>query len=74
MDKITHIKQLIWGTSLGMATDEEIASCHKHIKGYLTNHNSKYEICTQSKGTKVKRPDRSRITMGPGIRSFVETI
>ncbi len=74
MEKLTHIEQLIWGTSLDMATDEEIDICHRYIKDYLGKHNSEYKICDQSEGTKVKRAERRGMSLGPAISSFTETV
>ena len=53
-----YIKQVIWGTSLKMAKDEEIQECYDIIKGYLEANTENYAICDQAKLKKIE-PKRS---------------
>lgn len=56
MESISCNEHVIWGTSLGMATDEEIDDCYKQIKKYILGTFNDFAICKFSKKKKDISP------------------
>ncbi|MEX1376427.1 MAG: hypothetical protein AB1Z23_03025 [Eubacteriales bacterium] len=52
MENISYEEQIIWGTSLGMASEDEIKLCHDIVKNFVISKSKVYQICESSKSTK----------------------
>lgn len=48
MEKITYRDQVIWGTSLNMADEDEIELCYKYIKESIDRRKDLYNICSDA--------------------------
>lgn len=45
MENISYIEHVIWGTSLDMATEEEVDYCYTHIKKHIKNGLDNFHLC-----------------------------
>lgn len=52
MENISYEEQVIWGTSLGMASEEEVKACYDIVKQFILSKSKVYQICESSKSTK----------------------
>lgn len=52
MEHMSYRDQIIWGTSLEMAKEDEIALCYKYIKEHIINKNEMFKMCDDAKSTK----------------------
>lgn len=52
MNNAGYVQQVIWGTSLKMASDDEIKECYEIIKNHLKTQDE-YDICDQAKLKKI---------------------
>ena len=52
METMTYQDQRIWGTSLGMAKDDEIEECYKYVKQFINRRKDLYYKCEMSLTTK----------------------
>jgi len=48
MEKITYRDQVIWGTSLHMAEEDEIELCYKYIKDSIDKRRDIYSKCNEA--------------------------
>lgn len=52
MEQITYQDELIWGTSLNMAKENEIYECYKRVRDYIKNRSDDFNWCKKSNSTK----------------------